>query len=271
MLTWRVSHAQTRWVIVESQDLPSIGYLLIYRDQIPVNTSGDKLLWPKSPAPAPTSFPPSKFSFSAQPKRWSSRYMHSRKPVAFSRGNLFDPRDLHPGIVNTILYGWAVDLFLNQTYLTTIPSSTSSYPFIGFVGYISHWMFVPLSKLLLQGITKFSQFLSSLSCERLTPDVVGLTLNYIGINVCLVHLQVLPLISLSYHYVQDYSWFGGFFRTTNYIYIYIPCVREHHFSAPLMSLHIQNTPKNHHLWEIRLLSMMFAAIDVSSFKCYVVI
>ncbi|KOS47697.1 hypothetical protein ACN38_g1307, partial [Penicillium nordicum] len=36
---------------------------------IPVNTSGDKLLWPKSPAPAPTSFPPSKFSFSAQPKR----------------------------------------------------------------------------------------------------------------------------------------------------------------------------------------------------------
>ncbi|OQD69162.1 hypothetical protein PENPOL_c002G00943 [Penicillium polonicum] len=38
---------------------------------IPVNTSGDKLLWPKSPvpAPAPTSFPPSRFSFSAPPKK----------------------------------------------------------------------------------------------------------------------------------------------------------------------------------------------------------
>ncbi|KGO78351.1 hypothetical protein PITC_059640 [Penicillium italicum] len=38
---------------------------------IPVNSSGDKLFLPKSPvhAPAPTSFPPSKFSFSAQAKK----------------------------------------------------------------------------------------------------------------------------------------------------------------------------------------------------------
>ncbi|CAI7657105.1 unnamed protein product [Penicillium discolor] len=38
---------------------------------IPINTSGDKLLWPKSPMPAsaPASFPPSKFSFTAEPKK----------------------------------------------------------------------------------------------------------------------------------------------------------------------------------------------------------
>ncbi|OQD91745.1 hypothetical protein PENSOL_c049G06220 [Penicillium solitum] len=38
---------------------------------IPINTSGDKLLGPKSPMPAsaPASFPPSKFSFAAQPKK----------------------------------------------------------------------------------------------------------------------------------------------------------------------------------------------------------
>ncbi|KAJ5511206.1 hypothetical protein N7453_003309 [Penicillium expansum] len=38
---------------------------------ISVNSSGDKLLWPRSPvpAPAPTSFPPSKFSFSTQAKK----------------------------------------------------------------------------------------------------------------------------------------------------------------------------------------------------------
>ncbi|KAF7520244.1 hypothetical protein PCG10_009298 [Penicillium crustosum] len=37
---------------------------------IPINTSGDKPQWPKSPMPAsaPASFPPSRFSFTAQPK-----------------------------------------------------------------------------------------------------------------------------------------------------------------------------------------------------------
>lgn len=56
---------------------------------------------------------------------------------------------------------------------------------------------------------------------------------------------------------------GGFFVLLT-MYIYIPCVREHHFSAPLMSLHIQNTPKNHPFMRNKIIEY-----DVCGHRCLV--
>lgn len=176
------------------------------------------------PASAPASFPPSKFSFAAQPQKWSSRYMHSRRPVAFSRRNFFDLRNLHPARVNTIFYGWAGDLSLDQTCMITfnphrhILSSALSVLFL--IECLFCCTGTEESSPLLQGTTQIrSVSFFIVLPKRWTADVVNLTLNNMNINISLGHLQVYPwyrchiitfkslaLSSLFLYYIYMYPW-----------------------------------------------------------------